>query len=155
MEVSISKAPTHSQVIISLCWYGGVSSKGGWGSPIGKPVQGLFRGNLQEARLQLLGRSGDPDSRWQRPEENLGMRAERKGQILKTVWKTRGCVSARAEPQLALGCRSGGQRGLCCLWEGCGRTERGGGEEEVQGASGGQAGCQPVSGRTCQMSMQN
>lgn len=50
----------------------------------------------------------------------------------------------RAEPQPAPGCRSGRRCGLCCLREGCERSERGGGEEEFWGSTGGQAGYQPA-----------
>lgn len=85
-------------------------------------------------------------------EENLVMKAERKGEILKKTWKTGGCASMGPEPQSSLGCGSGRQHKICCLWEKCERTKRGGGEEKAQGFSGGQTGCHLVSAKY-QMSM--
>lgn len=98
----------------------------------------------------------NPDSKWQSPGEKSGN--ERRKERL-NPWNVlengHVCYHKGWAPQVALSCGSGGQCRLCCLQEGCEKTRRKGGEEEVQGPSGGQAGCQSVSARRCQKSVWN
>lgn len=133
------QAPTHSHVITSLWWHSGVTSKVGWGR------SKTFHEKLQQERLQLLGCRGNPDSKWESHGGKFG-NERRKKRLNPWNGLENGCVCYHKgwAPQLALSCGSGRECKLCSLQEGCERTRREGGEEEVQGSG------QLVSARRCQ-----
>lgn len=82
---------------------------------------------------------GNPDSKWQSRGGKFG-NERRKKRLNPWNGLENGCMGYHKgwAPQLVLSCGSGRECKLCSLQEGCERTRREGGEEEVQGSSGGQ-----------------